>query len=228
MRFLILAAGFSSRYGSDKLREPVKGVTLPVRTAQFAVENGAEEILVTLNRKAVVTDGDKVYHPVLEDIRKHLPNVSVKVRFQEDDKYGPAAAITCWKDAFEDDFIVLFGDNYYEGTLPELDPDVTHFTKRSLKSHFRNRQLAYVNGSYVIEKPHPYIEGNFFCGFVHFPVTFWKNLPCLTQSGRNEYEIVDLINFQGVRNVIDLDDINLTWGDLTYQSDLENLSTLVK
>lgn len=228
MKFLILAAGFSSRYGSDKLREPVKGLTLPVRAALFAAENGATEIFLTLNRKAVVTDGDKIYHPTLEEVKKQLPHLSFKVRFQEDDKYGPGAAITCWKDTFDEDFIVLFGDNYYSGSLPELDPDLTYFTKRKLVPHFRNRQLAYVKESFIIEKPHPYIEGDFFCGFVHFPRNFWRNLPSLSRSGRNEYEIVDLVNFQTPRVPLDLDEIGLSWGDLTYQSDLKTLSDIVK
>jgi hypothetical protein len=66
---ILLAAGKSSRFGRNKLEERFGGLTLPQRAAMFAQANGCENLYVTLSRSAVKTDGDRVYHPILEDIR---------------------------------------------------------------------------------------------------------------------------------------------------------------
>jgi dTDP-glucose pyrophosphorylase len=231
MNYLILAAGHSTRYGCDKLREPVRGKTLPVRAAEFALRNGADTIFLTLNRRTILTDGKEVYHPILKDLTEAHPDANFRVRFQDEEKYGPGEAICCWRGAFDGNFVVLFGDNYYSGTLPTLNANTTYFSVQHKTAHPRNRQLAAVvdteQGSMIIEKPHAMVEGNFFCGFVHFPAEFWDTLPYLMKSDRNEYEIADLINFQRNRQTVDLGAAGLVWGDLTYKQDLEYLESLV-
>jgi CTP:molybdopterin cytidylyltransferase MocA len=67
-KVILLAAGKSSRFGRNKLEERFGGLTLPQRAALFAQANGCENLYVTLSRSAVKTDGDRVYHPILEDI----------------------------------------------------------------------------------------------------------------------------------------------------------------
>lgn len=226
--FLILAAGNSTRFGSDKLREPIKGLTLPERAVDFAVKNGAERICVTLNRKAVMTDGYRVFHPILEDLTsRYWDGIEIEVAFQDENAYGPGAAITAWEGKIEDDFTVLFGDNFYEGTLPELSPEWTHFSYRKLGTNPRNLQLAAVVDNYIVEKPHAFLEGRFFCGFAHFPRDFWSTLPQLQKSGRGEYEITDMINLAGNTIAWDLDEIGIKWGDITYKSDIDAIERLV-
>ena len=224
--FLILAAGNSSRFGSDKLREPVGGLTLPQRCAQFALKNGARRICVTLNRKSVVTDGNKVFHPIHEDIKKIFPGV--EITFQDENSYGPGAAITAWEGKIDDDFTVLFGDNFYDGWLPLLDPDRTAFSVKTLDVNPRNLQLAAVINGYIIEKPHAFLEGEFFCGFAHFPRGLWATLPSLQKSGRGEYEITDMINLSEDADVINLDVLGIKWGDITYKTDVDKIEELVR
>jgi len=224
--FLILAAGNSTRFGSDKLREPILGRTLPQRALEFAMRNGAERVCVTLNRKSVVTDGRDVFHPIHDDLRHYFPNV--EIAFQDEDSYGPGAAITAWEGKIQDDFTVLFGDNFYQGTLPDLDPLRCHFSYRVLDTNPRNLQLAACVGDYIIEKPHAFLYGRYFCGFAHFPRDFWATLPQLQKSGRGEYEITDMINMSENTQAWDLDEIGLTWGDITYKKDIQTIEKIAQ
>jgi len=226
--FVILAAGNSTRFGGNKLLEPISGLTLPQRCALFAEANGAKRVCVTVNRNAVRTNGSDVFHPVIEDIKAVLKDPSiVEISFQSSDSYGPGAAITAWEGKLVDDFTVLFGDNLYEGIIPELDPTKTHFSYRSLSSNPRNLQLAAVVNGFVVEKPHAFLEGDFFCGFVHFPAGFFSKLPALQKSSRGEYEITDMINMLSPAIPLSLDDLKIKWADITYKVDIERLEALV-
>ena len=224
--FIILAAGSSTRFGSDKLLEPINGKTLPERATEFAVRNGATRICVTINRKSVVTDGAHVYSPVFEAIRGIYPDA--EMAFQDEDRYGPGGAIQAWEGKVTEDFIVLFGDNYYEGKLPPMSPDITHFSVRTLKTSPRNLQLAAVVDGYVVEKPHSILSGDFFCGFAHFPTGFFGRLPELRKSARGEYEIADMINMLDEPLPVNLDAQGICWGDITYQSDIEKIEELAR
>ena len=220
--FLILAAGNSTRFGSDKLREPIKGMTLPQRAVEFALKNGADRICITLNRNSVETDGHRVIHPVLEDI-----DADVEVAFQDPKSYGAGAAIQAWEGKITEDFVVLFGDNLYSGILPDFDPDTTYFSSKKLDFSPRNLELAAVIDNLVIEKPHVIVSGNYFCGFVHFPRDFFTNLPGLQKSNRGEYEIADMINYGQSVKSLDLDDLNLVWGDITFKDDISKVESLL-
>ena len=227
--FLILAAGRGSRFGGDKLLEPINGKTLPQRCALFALTNGAERLCVTVNRHSVLTNGSEIYHPVVEDIRRVVgQQIDVEVSFQASDCYGPGAAITAWEGKIDEDFVVLFGDNLYEGLLPVFDPNITHFSYKSLGSDPRNLQLAAVVDDYIIEKPHVFLHGQFFCGFVHFPAKFFDGLPALQRSSRDEYEITDMVNLAESVVPVDLDLMRITWADITYKSDIEKLEQMTQ
>jgi len=226
--FVILAAGNSTRFGSNKLLEPIAGLTLPQRCALFAERNNAQRICVTVNRNAVKTDGFEVYHPVVEDIKKVLLNPEiVEVGFQSPNSYGPGAAITTWEGKLIESFVVLFGDNLYEGELPPLDSTKTYFSYRTLESNPRNLQLAAVVDGYVVEKPHAFLAGDFFCGFVHFPADFFAQLPALQKSSRGEYEITDMINMLSPAVTLNLNDLGIKWADITYKADIAQLEDLV-
>lgn len=227
--FVILAAGNSTRFGRDKLSEPIRGLTLPQRAAQFAESNGADRICVTVNRNSVSTDGVSIFHKVVEDVRKAVARPEmVEIAFQSQTSYGPGAAITAWEGKIQEDFTVLFGDNLYLGKLPTMEANHTYFSQKSLDSNPRNLQLAAVIDGFVIEKPHSVLKGNFFCGFVHFPRRFFEKLPTIQKSSRGEYEISDMINMFGRPTGLDLDSCGIVWGDITYKADLDDIEELVR
>ena len=228
---LILAAGRSSRFGRNKLEEKFDGLTLPQRAALFALENGAENIFVTLSRSAVKTDGTRVYHTVLEDLSAIC---KPQVTFQDESQYGPGAAVSCWSQVITEPVTCLFGDNYYAGCLPTgynefLDGDYRGavFTTRYAEANPRNLQLAAVNSGYIVEKPHSQLQGDFFCGFVRFPAGYLQRLGSLRKSERGEVEITEMINFAPDRTYWDIDRLNVIWGDITYESDVPAMRKLV-
>lgn len=228
---ILLAAGKSSRFGRNKLEEKFGGLTLPQRAALFAIENGCKNLYVTLSRSAVKTDGDRVYHPVLEDLKEIC---NPKIAFQDETMYGPGAAVSCWSQVITEPVTVLFGDNYYAGSVPKSYNDVLDgdypgaiFTTRFIESNPRNLQLAAVANGFILEKPHSILRGDYFCGFARLPAGYLQQLGQLKKSERGEVEITEMINFAPERTHWDIDALGLTWGDITYESDVANMRELI-
>lgn len=229
---IILAAGRSTRFGRNKLEEKFDGFSLPYLAALFALNNGAENIYLTLSRSAVKTDGTRIYHPVLDEVSKICDPI---VRFQSEETYGPGAAITTWAGVINGPFTVLFGDNYYHGTIPYDErvllgsdlKDSVRFTYLHKSLNPRNLQLATVIDNYVIEKPHGRLEGRYFCGFARFPAGYLNTIGDLRKSDRGEVEITDMINMAQCREAVSLSSIGVTWGDLTYEADCARIRELV-
>lgn len=228
---LILAAGRSTRFGRNKLEEKFEGMSLPYLAALFALDNGAENIYLTLSRSAIKTDGERVYHPVLDEVSKICKPI---VRFQSEDTYGPGAAITTWAGVIEGPFTVLFGDNFYQGLISVADHlgselnDEVWFTYLNKSLNPRNLQLATVIEDYVVEKPHGQLEGSYFCGFARFPAGYLDTIGDLRKSDRGEVEITDMINMAENRRAVSLDSLGVRWGDLTYEADCARIRELVR
>jgi dTDP-glucose pyrophosphorylase len=230
---LILAAGRSTRFGRNKLEEKFDGMSLPYLAALFALDNGAENIYLTLSRSAVKTDGARIYHPVLDEVSKICDPI---VRFQSEDTYGPGAAITTWAGVIEGPFTVLFGDNFYKGLMPERvqsqlgseSEGAVWYTHLYKPLNPRNLQLAAVIKNYVVEKPHGQLEGHYFCGFARFPAGYLETTGDLRKSDRGEIEITDMINMAKKREAICLRSVGVTWGDLTYEADCARIRELVR
>jgi dTDP-glucose pyrophosphorylase len=230
---LILAAGRSTRFGRNKLEEKFDGMSLPYLAAKFALENGAENIYLTLSRSAVKTDGARIYHPVLDEVSKICDPI---VRFQSEDTYGPGAAITTWAGVIDGPFTVLFGDNYYQGVMSTAErmllgsnfEDSVWFTYLHKPLSPRNLQLAAVIEDYVVEKPHGQLEGRYFCGFARFPAGYLDTIGDLRKSDRGEIEITDMINMAKTREAVSLDSLRVKWGDLTYEADCARIRELVR
>lgn len=229
---ILLAAGRSSRFGRNKLEERFNGVSLPRLASEFAYFNGCDNLYLTLSRSAVKTDGKDVYHPVLEEL--HSAGIYPSVAFQDESTYGPGAAVSLWAPVIEGPVTVLFGDNFYGGSLKDGYLDELNgnsggviFTKKNLPLHPRNLQLAAVKNEFVIEKPHGNLEGDFFCGLVRFPAEYLQSLGQLRKSERGEVEITEMINFSETRVAWDLDEIGISWGDITYESDVAKMRDLV-
>jgi dTDP-glucose pyrophosphorylase len=229
---ILLAAGRSSRFGRNKLEERFNGKTLPRFAAEFAIANGCENLYVTLSRSAVKTDGCKVYHPVLEDIR--AAGIEPIVAFQPEDSYGPGAAISLWAPVIDGPVTVLFGDNYYGGLLWDGVADTLNnqseyvvYTTKTLEANPRNLQLAVVKDGYLVEKPHSELSGEYFCGLVRFPANYLNQVGQLRKSERGEVEITEMVNFAEKRLILSLNWTGITWGDITYESDVPAMRKLV-
>ena len=229
---ILLAAGKSSRFGRNKLEEKFGGCSLPLRAAKWAMANGCENLYLTLSRSAVKTDGSNVYHPVLKELRD--AGIEPKVAFQPEDSYGPGAAVSVWSQVITEPVTILFGDNYYAGSVPKvyndmLDSDYSGaiFTTRSIGANPRNLQLAAVANGFILEKPHSILRGDYFCGFARLPAGYLQQLGQLKKSERGEIEITEMVNFAKERTHWDIDALGLQWLDLTYESDVANMRELI-
>lgn len=227
MKYLILAAGRSKRFGRNKLEERFGDKTLPQLAAEFALTNGATEIFLTVSRNSVSTDGSRIFHQIVDDVKEIC---DPKIIFQDENSYGPGAAITAWSGIIADPFIVLFGDNFYRGEIKLLDifsdpnDKNTYFTTQNKEFNPRNLQLAAVKRNCIIEKPHGYVEGKYFCGLVRFPAHCFDKFSSLQKSARGEIEVADMVNLGGESSrAIDLDELNVEWDDLTYEADLDRM-----
>ncbi|ATW62695.1 glucose-1-phosphate thymidylyltransferase [Synechococcus phage S-CBWM1] len=243
MKFMILAAGRSSRYGGNKLLEVFNGKTLPQYAAEFAAHLNAEEIFLTVSRDGVQTDGTRVFHPVVDNVSRitNSKGIPLRVTFQDPESYGPGGAIMAWDGVVEGPFVVLFGDNLY---LPTLDvkerisgleswlqsPEGVAFTYKEIpEPHPRNLQLAAVlDREILLEKPHSIVSGEYFCGFVAFPSNFFTNVGKIRKSDRGEIELTDMVNSYGARLGIPLSEYCRNWADLTYEGDYGKILSLVE
>jgi dTDP-glucose pyrophosphorylase len=234
VNYLILAGGRSKRFGRNKLEEQFEGRTLPEMAVEFAVENGATNIFVTLSKSDVGINGPKVFHPIVDRITNLYP--WARFLFQNEDQYGPGAAITKWSGLIDGPFVVLFGDNYYRGKINPIYLDqfknynnkTTYFTTESKSSNPRNLQLAAVIDQYIIEKPHSFIKGEYFCGMVRFPAGCFDKFNMLRRSDRGEIEIADMVNMSETPVPVSLARLGVVWDDLTYLSDIPRLQSLIK
>ena len=224
--FVLLAAGRSSRYGVDKLLVPIRGLTLPQRAMMFALNNGGTRLCVTLSgRRSEV----RLEHRILADLTAICPAGVLEVAWQDDQSYGAGAALLCWKGRIVEPAVVLFGDNFYAGTLPAFPNDEALYlttTTRNAKDE-ANLSLAVVVDGRVIEKPHQHTSGTYFTGLARLPAAFLEALDAVTPSVRDELEITDLLNQASSLQTIDLADTTLRWAELTRPEDKESVERAV-
>ena len=224
--FLILAGGASTRFDGDKLAERFNGMTLPQYCAKFALANGAERICITLSERQVYTDGIAFFHRILDDLHEVC---EPEIALQPAERYGTGVAVSIWQQRIMEDVVILFGDNFYSGTLPMMPSSETLYytTVTRSQSQMQNLQLAAVIDDFVIEKPHSQLRGRFFAGFIKMPAPMWNVLPGLRTSSRNEYEVTDIINSAERRVAIDLSETYMIWDSITYASDVERIQNLL-
>jgi dTDP-glucose pyrophosphorylase len=108
---LILAAGAAKRYGGNKVLTRYKNKSLIEWNILFAIKNGITDICITINELY----GPEIIAEVKDVRKRHTFNFTFK--YQDKTKYGPAAAILPWADTIKEDFLLLLGDNYYDGKI---------------------------------------------------------------------------------------------------------------
>ena len=225
---IILAAGKSTRYGKNKLVDPILGKSTIEYCIEFCIENGIEDCYVTISKADFFfKNNEKLAHPIIEKLNKYKKEINIFYEFQNDDEYGPGAAIKVWSGKFNEAFLCLFGDNYYQGNigLEYHNPNNTVVTYKDYGTRARNLQLAAILENVVIEKPHGIVSGRYFCGYMIFSKEAFNNLDSIKMSNRNEYEITHLIN--SMEN-LKFEELNICWYDLTYENDKAVIEELIK
>jgi len=225
---IILAAGKSTRYGKNKLVDPILGKSTVEYCIEFCIENEITDCYVTISKADFFfKDNIKLSHPIIEKLNQYKSKINIFYEFQKDDEYGPGAAIKVWDGIFNEAFLCLFGDNYYQGNigLEYHDPASTIVTYKDYGTRARNLQLAAIIENVVIEKPHGIVSGRYFCGYMIFSKEAFNNLDSIKMSNRNEYEITHLINSM---DNLKFEELNICWYDLTYENDKAVIEELIK
>lgn len=225
---IILAAGKSTRYGSNKLTDPILGKTTVQYAIEFCIDNGIDDVYITISKSDFFfkDSNTKLSHPIIESLLSYKNKINIFYEFQKEGEYGPGAAIKAWEGAFEEPFLCLFGDNYYQGNigLDKHDSTKTTITYKDYNTRARNLQLATIIDDVVVEKPHGVVSGRYFCGYMIFSKEAFSNLKNIKLSGRNEYEITHLINSMNNPQFKKLD---ISWYDLTYEEDKEVIKKII-
>jgi dTDP-glucose pyrophosphorylase len=225
---IILAAGKSTRYGSNKLIDPIAGKSTVQYCIEFCIENGIEGAYVTISKSDFFfKDNSKLSHPIIEDLSQYKDKINIYYEFQNDNEYGPGAAIKAWAGVFYEPFLCLFGDNFYRGNigLEYHNPNHSVITYRDYDTRARNLQLATILDNVVVEKPHGVVSGRYFCGYMIFAKEAFDNLSSIKLSNRNEYEITHLINSM---KDLQIQHLNILWYDLTYEHDKQVIEELIQ
>jgi len=225
---IILAAGKSTRYGSNKLIDPIMGKSTVQYCIEFCIENGIEDAYITISKSDFFFKNSlKLSHPIIESLSQYKDKINIYYEFQKDDEYGPGAAIKAWEGVFYEPFLCLFGDNFYRGNigLEYHDPKKSVITYRDYETRARNLQLATILENVVVEKPHGVVSGRYFCGYMVFAKEAFDNLSSIKLSNRNEYEITHLINSM---NNLEIQHLDIDWYDLTYEHDKQVIEEIIK
>lgn len=221
---IILCGGAATRYGGNKVLTVYKKKSLLEWNIRFCLENDIHDICITTNAKFdedIKREIAKMFISLRED--KLVTNeklLNIDISLQPEDKYGTAAALIPWVGQLDDDFMVLFGDNYYDGKIDfDLSVSDCAATYKTFTKSKENRRLSYVeDDNTIIEKPHLYDEGNFFVGFMLFSKNMITKVNELLPSRRGEFEITELFNLGTYRSVYPL---NMHWFDITSREELE-------
>jgi dTDP-glucose pyrophosphorylase len=224
MTGIILCGGSATRYGGNKVLTVFKKKSLLEWNIRFCIENGIRTIYITTNEKFgadINREVEKISQTLVKDYQLNETNkLSIEIDHQPEDKYGTAVALFPWVNKVKEKFIVLFGDNYYDGLIDftgeSHDCVATYKTFTKSKENLR---LSYVeDDNTIIEKPHLYDEGRFFVGFMMFNQHMIEKVKELQPSRRGEYEITELFNLGESRGVHPL---NMHWFDITSREELE-------
>lgn len=227
-RAIILAAGKSTRYGSNKLIDPILGKSTIQYCIEFCIENKIEDVYITISKSDFFFKNNTILsHPIIESLSSYSNRINIYYEFQKDDEYGPGAAIKVWSGAFYEPFLCLFGDNFYRGDIGAhlCDANSSIITYRDYETRARNLQLATIIENVVVEKPHGVVSGKYFCGYMIFTKDAFDNLDSIKLSNRNEYEITHLINSMKDLKIQHLD---IDWYDLTYERDKTVIEEIIK
>ena len=220
MKGIILAAGKSIRYGKPKYFEVYKDKMFIEHNIDFLIRNHVYDICIVINKKE--EDKFQMIKCLFEG------QANIEFRYQDKRFYGPAAGLFSADDFITDDFVLLFSDNYYDGVF-NFQKHLRHkdclITYREMYMSKDNLKYAYIDDSSwfsrrwkIIEKPHNFHEGKYFCGFIVFSRYVKSKFNMLRVSSRGEYEITNLVNSLCNRKFVYLD---MNWFDITYKKDLE-------
>lgn len=208
MKALILAAGKGERLQpltdyKPKAMLPVCNKPLIDYQIEMLRKHGIDEVAVVIGH-------------LEKALKEHL-----NVKFYRDTSIsGTASAVYAAKDFIDDEFILLYGDVFFDGSINELTKTPNSMAVVQVGDVSRYGEVIFRDGKLVnIKEKSGSGSGFVNAGIYHFDPTILDFIEKTEESNRGEFELTDSIMMLNRSEKVRVVPVNGYWNDIGYPWD---------
>jgi len=208
MKALILAAGKGERLQpltdyKPKAMLPVCNKPLIDYQIEMLRKHGIDEVAVVIGH-------------LEKALKEHL-----NVKFYRDTSIsGTASAVYAAKDFIDDEFILLYGDVFFDGSINELTNTPNSMAVVQVGDVSRYGEVIFRDGKLVnIKEKSGSGSGFVNAGIYHFDPTILDFIEKTEESNRGEFELTDSIMMLNRSEKVRVVPVNGYWNDIGYPWD---------
>jgi len=208
MKGLILAAGKGERLQpltdyKPKAMLPVCNKPLIDYQIEMLRKHGIDEVAVVIGY-------------LEKALKEHL-----NVKFYRDASIsGTASAVYAAKDFIDDEFILLYGDVFFDGSINELTKTPNSMAVVQVEDVSRYGEVIFRDGKLVnIKEKSGSGSGFVNAGIYHFDPTILDFIEKTEESNRGEFELTDSIMMLNRSEKVRVVPVNGYWNDIGYPWD---------
>ena len=208
MKALILAAGKGERLQpltdyKPKAMLPVCNKPLIDYQIEMLRKHGIDEVAVVIGH-------------LEKALKEHL-----NVKFYRDASIsGTASAVYAAKDFIDDEFILLYGDVFFDGSINELIKTPNSMAVVQVEDVSRYGEVIFRDGKLVnIKEKSGSGSGFVNAGIYHFDPTILDFIEKTEESNRGEFELTDSIMMLNRSEKVRVVSVNGYWNDIGYPWD---------
>lgn len=208
MKALILAAGKGERLQpltdyKPKAMLPVCNKPLIDYQIEMLRKHGIDEVAVVIGH-------------LEKALKEHL-----NVKFYRDASIsGTASAVYAAKDFIDDEFILLYGDVFFDGSINELTKTPNSMAVVQVEDVSRYGEVIFRDGKLVTIKEKSGSGSGFVnAGIYHFDPTILDFIEKTEESNRGEFELTDSIMMLNRSEKVRVVPVNGYWNDIGYPWD---------
>jgi len=210
MKAIILAAGKGERLQpltdyKPKAMLPICNKPLIDYQIEMLRKHGIDEIAVVIGY-------------LEETIRKHLKD---NVKFYRDDRIkGTASAVYAARDFIDDEFILLYGDLFFDGSIDGIIETPNSMAVVHVDDVSRYGEVIFQDGRLVsIREKSGSGSGFVNAGIYHFDPSILDFIEKTEESERGEFELTDSIMMLNSVKEVRVIPLNGYWNDIGYPWD---------
>ncbi|MEM4615927.1 MAG: sugar phosphate nucleotidyltransferase [Archaeoglobaceae archaeon] len=151
------------------------------------------------------------------EIRKRYP----ELKFYRDEKIkGTASALLAARNFVDDDFILLYGDVFYDGSIEEVVRTRNSMGIVAVSDVSRFGEVIFRDGKLLeIREKTGNGEGFVNAGIYHFDPSILDFVEITEQSPRGEFELTDSISMMSKTKKVNVVELKGYWSDIGYPWD---------
>ena len=218
MKAIILAAGKGERLQpltdyKPKAMLPICNKPLIDYQIEMLRKHGIDEIAVVIGY-------------LEETIRKHLKD---NVKFYRDDRIkGTASAVYAARNFIDDEFILLYGDLFFDGSIDEIVKTPNSMAVVHVDDVSRYGEVIFQDGRLVSIKEKSGSGSGFVnAGIYHFNPSILDFIEKTGESERGEFELTDSIMMLNSVKEVRVVPLNGYWNDIGYPWDYLDVNMYV-